>query len=72
MKNSPIIKVKNSEGTINLNANHVVYFIPAGANAVEVGMSDGSDFSVECTERSFRSYMNKALGVTKEEKASEE
>lgn len=65
MKNSPIIKVKDSRGDqININAMHVISFVHNGQE-LTVQMSNGTEFDVDCTERSFRSYMNKAYGVSK-------
>ena len=68
MKNSPIIRVKSTEEGVQLNiiANHVVSFC-AKDNTLEVLVTGNIVYSVDCTERSFRSYMNKALGVSKKE-----
>lgn len=66
MKNSPIIKVKNTDGIqVNINANHVVSFAAKNGSVVEVQTTAGLSYDLDCTERSFRSYMNKAYGVSK-------
>lgn len=65
MKNSPIIKVKNrSSEQVNLNANHVVSFDTSDGEVVVTMVNNDVHF-LDCTERSFRSYMNKAYGVSK-------
>lgn len=72
MKNSPVIRVKDDEGNMmNINANRVVMFYEHNGKTV-VEVSTGNDYTLRCSERSFRGYMNKALGVTKEEKINEE
>lgn len=65
MKNSPIIKVMNANGIqVNINANHVVSFANM-TGKLEVVVTGGLTYRLDCTERSFRSYMNKAYGVSK-------
>lgn len=65
MKNSPIIKVKTALGVqVNLNANHVISFADINGK-LEVTVTGGLTYRLDCTERSFRSYMNKAYGVSK-------
>lgn len=65
MKNSPIIKVMNTDGKqLNINANHVISFC-AEDYGVQVLVSGGELYDLDCTERSFRSYMKKAYGVSK-------
>lgn len=72
MKNSPIIRVEDTDGDkININANHVYYFYEKQGKLV-VRMANGGVYGLKCSERSFRGYMNKALGGTKEEKTNEE
>ena len=67
MKNSPLIRVKDLDGdNLNINANYVVMFFSKN-DKVQVHLSDDSVQILDCTERSFRSYMNKALGVSKKE-----
>lgn len=65
MKNSPVIKVMNTDGKqLNINANHVISFCAEGCG-VQVLVNGGVLYDLDCTERSFRSYMNKAYGVSK-------
>lgn len=72
MKNSPIIRIEDTSGDkLNINASQVVMFYERGGKTY-VYCANTDEYTVKCTERSFRGYMNKALGVTKEEKASEE
>lgn len=72
MKNSPVIRVEDTSGVkLNINASQVVMFYEHSGKTV-VHCADTDEYTLKCSERSFRGYMNKALGVTEEEKINEE